>query len=64
MKRVPAPEQVFLSWLMAQPENIDLTVAAMREVARLSRYDGPHEGPVRLRGMFVSLVEELGGSAH
>lgn len=57
--RMPEPEQVFLTWLVAQPEGADLLGAASRQVARLARYTGGHPGPRQLRRMFAQLVAEL-----
>ena len=42
---VPEPEDVFLSWLMAQPSGSDLAIAADAEIDRLNRYMGAHDGP-------------------
>ena len=53
------PEDVFLSWLLAQPPGADLAAAADAEIRRLDRYEGPHPGPRRL----VELFETLRGSA-
>lgn len=52
------PEDVFLSWLLAQPVGADLAAAANIEIARLQRYQRDHPGPRRL----VELFEALQGS--
>ncbi len=52
------PEDVFLSWLLAQPVGADLAKAANIEIARLQRYQGDHPGPRRL----IELFEALQGS--
>ncbi len=49
---LPQPEEVFLSWLMMQPDGADLVVAADVELDRLSRYSGPHPGPQKLAELF------------
>lgn len=54
----PQPEDVFLSWLLAQPAGTNLAEAAETEIARLQRYQGDHPGPRRL----VELFEALRGS--
>lgn len=49
---LPQPEEVFLSWLMTQPEGADLAAAADVEIGRLGRYAGRHPGPRKLAGLF------------
>ncbi|CAM5304260.1 hypothetical protein MAUB1S_05312 [Mycolicibacterium aubagnense] len=49
------PEDVFLSWLLAQPAGTDLAAAATIEIARLQRYRGDHPGPRRLAELFEAL---------
>lgn len=50
---LPQPEEVFLSWLVAQPEGTDLMDAANTEIRRLEAYRGGHHGPRRLKELFV-----------
>ena len=61
---LPEPEQVFLAWLTAQPQDGNLVAAASRELARLARYTGRHPGPGRLRQMFSVLLDELQDGAR
>jgi hypothetical protein len=49
---LPQPEEVFLCWLMAQPEGADLAAAADVEIGRLGRYAGRYPGPRKLAGLF------------
>jgi hypothetical protein len=49
---LPQPEEVFLSWLMAQPEGADLAAAVDVEIGRLGRYAGRHPGPLKLAELF------------
>ncbi|WAX95484.1 hypothetical protein N7E70_000950 [Aminobacter sp. NyZ550] len=58
---MPEPEQVFLAWLVAQPEGGNLHEAASRQATRLAEYGGRHPGPRRLRQLFLDLAAELGG---
>jgi len=58
---MPEPEQVFLAWLVAQPEGGNLCEAASRQAIRLGEYAGAHPGPRRLRQLFLDLAAELGG---
>lgn len=53
------PEEVFLSWLLAQPEGSDLTGAVDAEIARLCGYRGKHPGPLRLLKLFTELRNSL-----
>ena len=57
---MPEPEQVFLAWLIAQPEDGNLREAAARQAARLAEYGGGHPGPRHLRKLFLDLASELG----
>lgn len=56
---LPQPEEVFLSWLVAQPEGADLAAAADTEIHRLEDYLGAHAGPRRLKELFIELRREL-----
>ncbi|CAM5443834.1 hypothetical protein ATER59S_02731 [Aquamicrobium terrae] len=56
---LPQPEEVFLSWLVAQSDEADLAAAADIEIRRLRRYDGNHPGPKRLAGLFEAFRAEL-----
>ena len=58
---MPEPEQVFLAWLVAQPEDGNLQEAASRQATRLAEYGGGHPGPRRLMQLFLDLAAELGG---
>ena len=60
-KVMPEPEQVFLAWLVAQPDDGNLGAAAARQASRLAEYAGGHPGPRRLRQLFLDLAGELGG---
>lgn len=60
---VPEPEQVFLAWLVAQPEGGNLHEAASRQANRLAEYAGGHPGPRQLRLLFLDLAAELDCSA-
>ncbi|PRD55509.1 hypothetical protein [Phyllobacterium myrsinacearum] len=57
INRMPAPEDVFVAWLMRQPRNGDLVAAASAEVARLRRY-ASHPGAKRLHDLFCALISE------
>lgn len=54
LRRISAlpPEEVFLSWLIAQTEGTNLAAAADIELDRLSRYAGRHPGPRKLAELF------------
>ncbi|MGC4026767.1 MAG: hypothetical protein QM744_17495 [Mesorhizobium sp.] len=54
-----SPEDVFLTWLLAQPAGTDLVRAANTEIHRLGNYEGVHSGPRRLLEMFVELRNAL-----
>lgn len=67
VKGLPQPEEVFLSWLIAQPEGTDLVVAADIEIGRLGRYAGRHPGPAKLAELFREFRHRLDpstGSPH
>ena len=51
----PQPEDVFLSWLLAQPAGANLAEAAEIEIGKLQRYQGGHPGPQRLLELFKGL---------
>lgn len=57
------PESVFISWLLWQPRGADLPVEALKEVRKLSRYEGADPDIARLRALFVSLAG-AGGRTH
>ncbi|CAF0704359.1 hypothetical protein MPNT_660002 [Candidatus Methylacidithermus pantelleriae] len=57
MQRMPAPEDVFVAWLIRQPGNVDLVAAASAEVARLRPY-ASHPGAKRLHDLFCALISE------
>jgi hypothetical protein len=59
---LPEPEDVFLSWLISQPADTDLAVAAGAEINRLRQYRGPNEGPKRLIDLFEALRATLTGA--
>ena len=59
---LPQPEEVFLSWLVAQPEGADLAAAADTEIHRLQDYRGAHAGPHQLKELFIELRRELTAS--
>ncbi|MBA8879998.1 hypothetical protein [Phyllobacterium myrsinacearum] len=63
MNTMPAPEDVFVAWLMHQPRNADLVVAASAEVARLQSY-ASHPGAKRLHDLFCALIREKKASAR
>lgn len=58
-KLLPQPEEVFMAWLIAQPDGSDLPSAVCAEIRRLDGYRGPHPGPRRLRELFIELGREL-----
>ncbi|MER9657690.1 hypothetical protein NKJ26_30325 [Mesorhizobium sp. M0152] len=49
---LPQAEDVFVSWLLAQPEGSDLAAAADIDIRRLDRYEGRHPGPQKLAELF------------
>jgi hypothetical protein len=55
------PEEVFLSWLLSQPPDINLTSAVDTEIQRLDGYKGQHPGPLRLLELFTELRDSLKG---
>ena len=57
------PESVFISWLLWQPRGADLAVEALKEVRKLSRYEGIDPDVARLKALFVSLARDA-GSLH
>lgn len=57
--RLPDPEQVFLAWLVAQPDGGNLHEAASQQANRLAEFGGGHSGPRRLQQMFLELINEL-----
>lgn len=57
--RLPEPEEVFLSWLLAQPSGSDLGPAVDDQIERLAGYAGVHDGPRRLAGLFREFRESL-----
>ncbi|RFC66973.1 hypothetical protein DY251_14140 [Mesorhizobium denitrificans] len=59
MTATAIPEDVFLSWLLAQPAGTNLVRAASAEIHRLGDYAGQHPGPQRLLEMFVELRNAL-----
>lgn len=56
---LPRPEDIFLSWLIAQSEGSDLAAAAEIEIRRLSGYEGGHSGPRKLTELFQELRKSL-----
>ena len=57
------PESVFISWLLWQPRGADLAVEALKEVRKLSRYEGVDPDVARLKALFISLARDT-GSLH
>jgi hypothetical protein len=57
------PESVFISWLLWQPRGADLPVEALKEVRKLSCYQGADPDIARLRALFASLAG-TDGMAH
>lgn len=57
MNTIPAPEDIFVAWLMHQPRNADLVIAASAEVARL-RFYASHPDAKQLHDLFCSLINE------
>lgn len=57
------PESVFISWLLWQPRGADLAVEALKEMQKLSRYEGSDPDIARLRSLFASLAG-AGGPLH
>lgn len=56
---LPEPEEVFLTWLLAQPAQADLAAAATLEVERLRAYRGVHPGPKQLGRIFRAFIAGL-----
>jgi hypothetical protein len=56
---LPEPEDVFLCWIVAQPEGKDLLAAAQAEIVKLQTYRGNHTGPRRLLDLFAQLCRQL-----
>jgi hypothetical protein len=50
------PESVFISWLLWQPRGADLAVEALKEMQKLSQYEGADPDIARLRTLFASLA--------
>ncbi len=50
------PESVFISWLLWQPRGADLAVEALKEMKKLSQYEGADPDIARLRMLFASLA--------
>jgi hypothetical protein len=55
--RLPAPEDVFLAWLLGLPNDADVALAAHHEIARLDAAAPLPAGPKRLRELFFAAVE-------
>lgn len=51
------PEDVFLAWLLALPDDADTAEAARREIARLDRATPLGAGPERLRALMIELAQ-------
>lgn len=62
-ERLPLPEDVFLAWLLALPEGMDLAQAARREIARLDAAAPLGPGPARLRGLFIEAATAAAANA-
>lgn len=58
-KPLPAPEEVFLAWLLRRQQGEDLRAAADREICTLRRYEGAHPGPRLLITLFEEFRETL-----
>lgn len=58
VKAAPAPEDVFVAWLLSRPAGADLVSEAGKELARLGTHTSGHPGVKRLHDLFRALVEE------
>ena len=56
-KALPTPEEVFFAWLLNLPDDIDPSVAAAEEIARLDRYPLGSVEARKLRQLFQSAVD-------
>lgn len=61
---LPAPEDVFLAWLLALPDILDVATAARREVARLDAAGEMGPGPARLKRLLVEAATAPAGPAR
>lgn len=60
---LPAPEDVFLAWLMMLPPDADVASAARREIARLDATAPLQPGPAQLRRLFVEAARSASCAA-
>jgi len=56
---LPEPEEIFLHWLISQPNWTEFSAAADLELQRLARYRGSHPGPAKLAALFTTFRAEL-----
>lgn len=56
---LPAPEDVFLVWLLGLPDDADVAAAARTEVARLDRLVALPAAAVRLRALLVQATRPM-----
>lgn len=61
VRALPAPEDVFLAWLLSLPDDADVAAAARLEIARLDRKAPLSAGPLRLRQL---MEQAVGGCCH
>jgi hypothetical protein len=57
------PESIFISWLLWQPRDADLSLEALKEVQKLARYEKADPDIARLKALFASLAG-AGGVMH
>jgi hypothetical protein len=56
-KALPTPEEVFFAWLLNLPDDVDPSVAAAKEIARLDGYKPRSADAQKLRELFQSAVD-------
>jgi hypothetical protein len=54
---LPTPEEVFFAWLLNLPDDVDPSVAAAEEIARLDSYKPRSTDAQKLRQLFQSAVD-------
>ena len=57
------PEDIFLAWLIALPDNADPVDAARIEIARIDRTGLANDNLSRLRALFAELAQTAGARA-
>ena len=60
--RLPAPEEVFVDWLLSLPPGASLATAARRQIALIDQSASAHPGLAGLRTLLLAVARDGSGA--